>query len=177
MGPAHPNYKHGRYSKVLAKVDAERYQEALDDPNLLQLRHDIALLDTMIGQTIIRAQRGDVDDVWRLLGDLQTQVDRAVVTQDRAALMTARDAMRDLIRSQVTADRADRKVVHLLDARRKTVDTERRLMVDLQQMITTEQAIVLLDRVLDVITKHVHDRDALTRIAYDVRAITAGAAG
>jgi hypothetical protein len=46
IGVASPTFKHGRYSKHLPTRLAARYAEALSDPQLLELRDEIALVGT-----------------------------------------------------------------------------------------------------------------------------------
>lgn len=121
---------HGRYSKHLPERLAGKFQDAMRDPNLLDLRSEVALLDIRIGE-LVEALGGDVPDheSWSA-------------------------------------------IVGLLESRRKLVDSEHKRMVAMQQTITAEKALVLLAAVVDVIRRHVTDRETLASISHDIRALT-----
>src|SRR5688500_15140239 len=51
-GLASPNLLHGRYSKDLPTQLLTRFEEALEDRELLSLRQDVGLLDAMITQKL-----------------------------------------------------------------------------------------------------------------------------
>ena len=57
-GAEHPMAKHLRYSKYLPEALLARYQEARDDPQLLELRDEIALVDSRLIQLIDPALTG-----------------------------------------------------------------------------------------------------------------------
>lgn len=63
----------------------------------------------------------------------------------------------------LTAARWD-SIVTLVEQRRKLVESERKRMLQLQQMITAEEAMVLVAQVLDAVRRHVLDRDTLAAI-------------
>src|SRR5579871_5515650 len=57
-GPALPQYKHGRYSKVLPADLAARYAEARTDQELVAFRDDIALVDARLADVLARLGQG-----------------------------------------------------------------------------------------------------------------------
>lgn len=143
-GLAHPSTKSGRYSKHLPARLAERYEAALNDPDLISLRDEIALTDADIG---------------RLL---------ALVDDEMPDGLDAKEE-----RMWQRAQRQNRAEIHqLIESRRKLVETERRRLVDLQQMMTVEQAMVLLAAVESVVNAHV-DRQTMARISADLARIMA----
>ena len=58
--------------------------------------------------------------------------------------------------------------MRLLDERRKLVESERKRLVEMQQMLSTEQAMTLLAAVIDGIKKNVPDRRPVAAIAADI---------
>ncbi len=60
-GFASPQFKTGRYSKVLPEAMRRRYEVARDDEDLLSLRDEIALLDLRIIELLGRAED---EDTW-----------------------------------------------------------------------------------------------------------------
>lgn len=68
-------------------------------------------------------------------------------------------------------------VYDLIEQRRRLVETERKRLVDMQQMITTEQAMLLVGALIGIIKARVHDRDTLAAIQSDVNGLLARQAG
>jgi hypothetical protein len=54
VGPALPQFRHGRYSKYLPERLAERYQASLEDSELLGLRDELGLVDARIADLLER---------------------------------------------------------------------------------------------------------------------------
>jgi hypothetical protein len=58
-GPTHPGFKHGRYSRVLDGKDiAEKYEMLRDDPKLLELSEEIAVLVALQQETLTKLGTG-----------------------------------------------------------------------------------------------------------------------
>lgn len=143
-GLAHPSTKTGRYSKYLPARLAERYESALNDPDLISLRDEIALTDADIGRLLALVD----DDIPDGLDPKETLAWRRAQRQNRA------------------------EIHQLIENRRKLVETERRRLIDLQQMMTVEQAMLLLSAVESVVNAHV-DRPTMARISADLARIMA----
>lgn len=68
-GIAHPNFKTGRYSKDIPTRLSKGYQEALSDPDLLQLNDEIRLTDSLMSELLERFEptnpkhRGDLAEL------------------------------------------------------------------------------------------------------------------
>lgn len=141
-GMALPQTKTGRYSKHLPTRLGERYETALKDPDLLALRDEIALTDA---------------DISRILEHLEEEMPED--PDDRSIWLEQNEANRDRMQS-------------LIEQRRKLVETERKRLVDLQQMMTAEQAMVLLAAVEAIVRKYV-DRNTMASISADVARLVA----
>lgn len=57
------------------------------------------------------------------------------------------------------------------DNRRKLVESERKRAIETQQIMTTDRVMELMQLILTIITKHVHDKTAIERISNDIGAI------
>ena len=134
-GHALPQTRHGRYSKDLPTYLASRFHESQSDPDLLNLRAEIALIDTRLGELV-------------------------------ASLNKEPDSAEEEPRSPWPA------ITELTEQRRKLVETERKRLVDMQQMITAEQAAVLIAALTDAVRRHVHDPDILAAISREFDRIT-----
>lgn len=137
-GLALPQTKTGRYSKHLPTRLGERYEAALKDPDLLALRDEIALTDADIGRLLAQVEEEPPDDPEQFN---KWQTNQASIR---------------------------RSIHELIENRRRLVETERKRLVDMQQMMTAEQAMMLLAAVEAVIRKHVDDRNTLASIGADI---------
>lgn len=174
VGPASPNFKTGRYSKLLPKRMAATYAQAQADGELLALKDEIALLDSRLADVLGRVDTGESSRLWTDLQFTWGEMQAARRAED--AKLTAQK-LNDVGRliAQGTSDYAAWADVRaLIDQRRRLVESERKRLVEMQQMMTTERAMVLLSVVIDTVRKHVTDRDALQGIATDIRALVAG---
>ena len=59
-------------------------------------------------------------------------------------------------------------MISLVEQRRKLVESERRRLVELQQTITVERALVLVGAIAGIIKAHVKDRAMLAAISADL---------
>jgi len=127
VGVAHPAYRHGRrsrYLRNLAGVLKAGYRAALDDPELLSLREEVALLTARTVQLLDRLKG-----------------------QEGAAYEATWAELRACI----------------LDKGRVAAAEWKRL-VDLQSVITAEQAMNLVQALVAAVREEVTDRDTLQRI-------------
>jgi hypothetical protein len=164
QGVAAPSYTHGRYSKVIPARLAERYSDGLSDPQLLELREEIALLDARLGDVL-----GEIDG----LGDPARWADAqrawaAYTTAPNAALKAKAQTELDYVIDQGANQHAAWAALQqIIEQRRKLVESEHKRLVIAQQMITTEQAMALIGALIGIIRHHIHDRRILAAIQAD----------
>jgi len=58
-----------------------------------------------------------------------------------------------------------------LEQRRKLTESERKRLVDMQQMITSERAVLLIARIADIIRTHVQDQRTRAIISTELRTL------
>jgi hypothetical protein len=161
-------WKTGRYSKFLPVRLAARYAEAQADGELLALRDDIALVDTRVGELVQRIDAQESDTLWHRLRETWAEVDAARRTGDQPGLMLALTATGQMIRDGAEEQETWQEILVALDQRRKLVESERKRLVEMQQVITTERAMALLGVLVGIIKTHVSDRDVLQAISQDI---------
>jgi hypothetical protein len=171
-GPALPQYKTGRYSKVLPPRLRERYEEAAQDSELLVLREEIALLDARIIDLIARVESGEAGAIWGQANEHYLAARAAIRSGDAVELGNALDALGVTIRRGQADYAAWDEIKETLDLRRKLVESERKRLVQLSQMITTEQAMVLMTAIVALVQENVTDRQALAKISDGIRRLT-----
>lgn len=168
-----PQFKTGRYSKYLPARLADRYHEAAQDPELLALRDDIALLDSRLAELVQRVDTGESSQFWESFKKAIRAYSKVRGVRDRDKGDAAWGAVLDVLADADQDYSAWAEVISLIDLRSKLSERERKRLSDMQQMMTNEQAMTLLGAVAGVIRKHVHDRDTLAAITADLRAISA----
>jgi hypothetical protein len=85
-GVASPHWRGQGYSKDLPTRLADRYRMAVEDPELLELRSSVALVDARIGEVLasLPEEPSEVDpDTWRELLVLLEQRRKTVETERR----------------------------------------------------------------------------------------------
>lgn len=100
-GAASPHFKSGRYSRSLPGHLIATYERALNDPRLLSLRDDIALIDVLIGETI-----SQLDDDMPLTKERRIWREVRKLVQERTRLVEAEVKHIVLAREVMTAEEA-----------------------------------------------------------------------
>ena len=143
-----PQTKDGRYSRVLPARLAARYQEALDNPKLLSLRHDIAVAESQLAELFSRLDSGESGQLWQTLQKTLTTFEQAMAVGNRSVMHASLETMRRLI-AQGTSEYAAWYEIHKLwDSRCKMTETEHRTLLMAQSVVTVEQ----LNMYLGVVT-------------------------
>ncbi len=170
-GLASPTFKHGRYSRVLPARLAARYDEATTDPALLELRADVALLDARLADVLSRVDTGESGALWTTLQNHRRDVLAAKRVGDSVAQAVALNALLETVGQGHADYRAWQEIGALLEQRRKLVESERKRLVEMQQTLTVERAMLLIGAISGVIKAHVHDRTTLAAIGRDIESI------
>jgi hypothetical protein len=167
-GPASVHWKGGRYSRHLPARLAAQYEAAAQDPELTELRSDIALTDARIIDLLQRVDTGEAGAVWRAAKATLRRVQRAQARGDPDKMRAHLDTLQGLIERGAGDYAAWREIGEQIEARRRLCESEHKRMVLLQQCISAEKAMVLLEVVIATIRRHVPDRQALAKIAHDI---------
>lgn len=172
-GVALPQTTHGRYSKQLPTRLAGRYEDARADPDLLGLRDDVALLDTRMATVVAALDTGESREAWAMLGSAwasfeeqwQTLLDTGEPPDEMEDTVTA---ISKIVRDGASQGYVWNEIRGLLKERAALVANERQRVVQLQQMITAEQALVMLGAIVDTVKRHVRDRSVLAAISAEL---------
>jgi hypothetical protein len=74
-----------------------------------------------------------------------------------------------LIESAVQDHAAWAEIGELIEQRRRLTESEHKRLVSLQQMLSTEEALLLVRRLADTVTQHVTDKRVLSAILVDLQ--------
>ena len=176
-GVASPSFKHGRYSKFLPERLIGRYGEARADPELLALRDEIALVDVRLTELLQRLETGETAGKWARLAATYGDLKAAQVERDVGGTAAALQKLGTIIEGEACEDVVWGDIIALLDQRRKLVESERKRLVEMQQMITVEQALALLARIQQVILDNVSDRGIISAISAEFKRIAVADTG
>jgi hypothetical protein len=170
-GIAAPGYKHGRYSKVLPTRLAARYQEAIGDGELLELREEVALTDSRLADLLSRVDSGESGELWRLLRQARNELIAARRGGDAPGQAEAMNTILDLIGRGHADYAAWHEIAGVLEQRRRLVESERKRLVEMQQNLSVERAMLLIGAIGGIIKAHVTDTQQLARISADIRTL------
>ncbi len=176
-GIASPHTVTGRYSKYLPTRLMERYADARTDAALLELREEVALVDARLADVLGRVDAGESGATWRKLGECFAKFKKAQHVKDTVEAMAALLELDNLITAGVSDYAAWDEVQQLLEQRRRLVESERKRQVEMQQMITSERALLLFTAISETIKKHVTDRATLSLIAADLNRLVGVSSG
>jgi hypothetical protein len=150
-----PQTTSGRYSKVIPLRLAQRYAEARASPVLLSLRDDLAACEARIGDLFLRVDTGESGAVWQALGTALDALNRAMSGNDLAAMQTHLATLRQLITAGNDDRAAWQEIQALWETRCRLTQTETKTLMTMQQMISTEQLMVMMGVITDTIQRAV----------------------
>lgn len=162
-GITSPTYKTGRYSKNLPTRLAARYQQAIDDPELITLRDEVALLDSRISEVILKIDTGEAGAIWKELRETYADMQAATRQGDSDGVKQALSSLNSLIKNGAADYQQWGEIATLIEGRRKLVESESKRQQILMTMMTAEQTMMLVSVIQDVVMRNVDDR--ATRLA------------
>lgn len=163
-GLASPQWKTGRYSKVLPTRLLDRYHEGLNDRDLLALTDEIAVVNARLGELVGQLDGGGQEEKWEAITMGLDFCDAAIQAKDMPRLLGHLAAMREVVRQGQADGLLWEEIGNWMERARKLRETEQRRLVAMQQVITSEQAMVLVAALTMAVRTHVHDVDTLRLI-------------
>lgn len=167
-GSVHHKWKDGRYSKDMPSRLAERYTKAVEDKELLNLREEIGVIEARIGDLLTRVDTGESGSMWRAIKTNYSTLRKAASSGDQQAFADSLNELGRLITKGSGDYTAWDEVLRTISHRRKLVESERKRLTEMNQMITTEQAMAMLSFVVGVIKKHVVDKQTMIAISSEI---------
>ena len=168
-GIAAPTFKNGRYSKHLPTRLTEKYEASLKDPRLLELRDEIALTDGRLEDLLKRVDTGESGGLWAAVQRTWREYKTGTPAEKvKAAVLLDRlieDALQDYM--------AWSEIQTVLEQRRRLVESERKRLVEMQQYLTSQQAMTLVAAMIGIIKENVTDRNTLQNISTAVNGLVA----
>lgn len=154
-GASHPSFKTGRYSRALEGKDiAEKYAVLRDDPHLLALTEEIAVLVALQQQTLeALGTGGGARDMWDETRLLLNEARGALQIMDTAKAIAHINAIDAVAQGAIGDAKAWAEYTERAEAIRKLVDTERKYREGLGLYLPLERADAIMQVLLDCIRR------------------------
>lgn len=149
-GTGSPNYRHGRRSKYLSTKMGERYAEVLKDPELLEYRNEVAILDVLLDDALesINQDAGASMRLWKTatsrLEDFEVALEVGDKDKRREAFIRLRHAIAEGQRDAEARVEARK----LIQERTAIAEKENARMLKLENVMTAEQAFTLFSAIM-----------------------------
>ena len=167
LGMRSGQFKHGKYSKLLPKKLSETYERGLQDPRLLELREEIALIDARLAEITERLGTGESDKTWF---DLR-EVWKDFLTAIKQGNATEQNILLPYINKLVTQGASDAAIwaemSKLVEQRRRLSESEQKRQQVAQQMIAVESVMILMSATITALKESVTlyaDQETASRI-------------
>lgn len=177
VGMDAPSFRHGKHSKYLPKRLGEAYARAVNNPDILAMHEEAALLDTRLLDVLKRADAGEAGRLWLELRKSWNAFKAARAAGDVPGMQTAIETIDRITARGAGEAAAWQEVGDLIERRRKVVETETKRRVQMQTMITAEKLDLLLSVVARTVNEEVSDPTARRRIAATISSFIAGSEG
>lgn len=168
-GIASASYKHGSYSKDLPSKLAERYLDAMTDDELLSLRSDIALLQTRVSDQLSNFSEGGTGELFVQACEIYNDLIKALGREDQVESQHLLSELGKTLKQGSKEHFTWQGIEETLEKKRKLSDSERKRLVDLKQMVTVEELMIVTGALVDSVRRHVSDQQALVHISNDLR--------
>jgi hypothetical protein len=158
--------------KSLPDKLALRYLESQSDPELLNMRSDIALVDARVEQLLDSTK--ELAPYIDFVGGLRSSLNEfkaAAAKADGAGMSEALGRLDAIVADGEADIQTWQQIIGLLEMRRKLVDQESKRLVAMHQMVTAEEAMALVGKLLAVVKLNVQGRP-LQNIADEFARIT-----
>jgi hypothetical protein len=177
-GIASPHAKDLRHSKHLKGNLLARYEEALTDPDQLNLTNEIALVDARIGDLLSRLDEGDIAGLWLKLQRAYEDFRQSIHTGDKEAGIEAMHTMGNIIELGANDQLLWAQLSGFMEQRRALASTEAKRRIAMQKTMDAKEGMALAMALVGVVRAHVRDRDTLAAIQTDLtRLLTRGNGG
>ena len=174
-GIASPHFKTGGESKYLIAL-ASRLHKAFADlrrrNDLLELGDEIALIDLQIQELVKHMYDGAPSAVWQEAQKAFNEFQAARATGKLDQMQYALTKLEAIFGKDYVTDNR-KEVGEWLEKRRKFVESERKRMIEQQEMITAQEAALLFSALTSVIQKFVPDRETREKIQEEFIRLTA----
>jgi len=170
------NFKKGRWAKYLPQNLSERYEAAKEDTELLSLHDEAALLDTRLSILLDTIDTGEAGGLWRRLsvevGKYKQQIKRFRGKPPEEITDEFHSVILPVIEQGASDSEKWKEIRDIIAERKKVVESERRRLVEMQQIMTLTEASALQRAIFEIIRNEVKDPSVIQSIATQIKALS-----
>lgn len=172
VGVRSPHFVTGKHSKYLPKKILEKYNEAflLDDP--YSNRDEIALLDARVMMLTQQMQVTDNEEIISSVAAIRLAVDDYIKDNDKEkdpkVLLKIADEVSEILDNFANERRRWYEIYDVLENRRRLTESEVKRDALAQHQISENQAVVLIAAIVDIMKRHIDDRNTFNSIAAEI---------
>ena len=145
-GPAHPNYKHGRYCKDLPERMRQAAEAANADPELLNQRPEIALLTARLSEQLKNVDSRTSGKLWSELQGAAADFRQANAMNDREKASFAMSEMLRLINAGGADHAAWEDIRSTVLDKNKLIASERKRLAEAKAFVTAEEGMAIIGK-------------------------------
>lgn len=167
------NGRHSAFARILPARFRAAYEASLSDDNLLSLRSEIALADVRTYELLEQLSSGESGEAWSRAGVLADAIrtEAGADEPDPEVLRRLSDELAGLSEAGVGDAKKWREVREATEHRRKLSESERARLKELSSMISAEEALTIVARLVDIVMKHVTDTPTRAHMLYEIEAL------
>ena len=173
-GEAHPNFKTGRYSKVIPTHLREAYERSINDKKLTQLVEQLALCDVREQELVEQLSEGGIAAALKRVDSATREMDKLLASDeaDSEALRKVFGKLRTEVGEIRNNESTWEKIHENMERRRTLAETENRHRERLQGVVLPEQLLQFQMQVIRILKEVLTDSVVLNEVAGKLRAIT-----
>ena len=162
-GPASGTYQGKGYSKYFpSKKLGEIFARSFEDPELTRLRKDSAIVETRLVELIQSLSSEQSGTLWKQLRKKHLELRRSKPNSAKATKLL--HEIGELIESGSSNHSIWTEIAQQIELRRRLLDSETKRGLATHQVLTREEAKMLIHAVATLVRDHVKDRQALQKI-------------
>lgn len=159
-----PRFKHGFYSKHLPPALRADFKRLLDDPDLLDGRAEVSLLQVRLTQLTARLGTNESKQTWRELAGLFDRFRVANAAGDMPAQLEVLNRLNEIITGQVNDDAAWDEATDFIEKVTRVAEREWKRVIANRTVATTEQVRGLVATMTEAVLLYVTDTQARQQI-------------
>lgn len=164
-GPALPHYKDGKHSRYFGEHRLQpKVMAALADPDFLSLRPELALVDAMLSERWEALEEGGNDDLWPILEKQVMSFKGAMAAGDVRKMRSTISDIEHTVSKGNSEVQARKEIRELIKDRQRLAESMQNTLIKLDQTVTVQQTIGLLQQVIEVVSETVTDRKEISTV-------------
>ena len=169
-GWANPNTKHARHSQYVPERLEERFETAINDADIQDMSAELALLDTRIGEMISNIDTENYGSIWNEIIKATLGIKKAMNSGQPLELIAAYNHLESIVEYGADEQSTWDSITKYIEQRRKLVESLHKINTTADNIVTIDELMLSIVRVVGIIREHVTDKEQLMAITADIGA-------